>query len=212
MTKEIPLKSHLQSKQNQATRREYGSTSSSLLEQIKLDDAMAWDRTVKLYAPLVFYWCKQSGLSQEDCFEIGQELFLAIHESLGRFQRKNSGSSFRGWMRTIVMRKISDHYRLNSRRADFASDSLSDYHDLPEQDGPVDGQHDQEKRLLYQRAIQIIEGEFQPKHQRAFELMIIEGWRAKEVAIHLEMSVNAVYMARHHILRRLKLEFADLLD
>src|SRR5262249_56758664 len=34
------------------------ATSRSLLERVRADEAAAWDRLVRLYAPLVFQWCR----------------------------------------------------------------------------------------------------------------------------------------------------------
>lgn len=188
----------------------FGSTSSTLLEAIVHEDGFAWRRLVRLYAPLVLYWCQRSGLSKEDSFEIGQESFLAIHRSLESFQTDHPDRTFRGWVRVITKRKIADHFRKVSRRLPGESHQFDDMNFLPEAHDPEEV--GDEKRLLYQRAMQIIEGEFQSKHQQAFLLLVIEGWRAKDVALRLDMTTNAVYLARHHILRRLKLEFSSLLD
>lgn len=192
--------------------RDNGSTSSTLLELVMHHDEAAWCRLVKLYAPLVYYWCRHAGLSEADCSEVGQEAFLAIHASLGQFEIQRKGRTFRGWMRTITQRRIADHFRTVAKRLPGETIQREGIEKLDDDTALVDTGASDEKRLLYHRAMQIVEGEFQPKHQEAFVLMIIEGWKAKDVAYKLGMTVNAVYLARHHILKRLKTEFAGLLE
>jgi len=47
---------------------------------------------------------------------------------------------------------------------------------------------------------------------RAFRRVVMEEADVKEVAQELEVSVNVVYLARSRILRRLREEFADLIE
>ena len=39
-----------------------GSTSSSLLDRVKVRDEAAWQRLVRVYGPLVLYWCRCAGI------------------------------------------------------------------------------------------------------------------------------------------------------
>ena len=54
------------------------STSRSLLDKLRADDAAAWERLVSLYAPLVLYWCRRLGLQETDAADVFQEVFLAV--------------------------------------------------------------------------------------------------------------------------------------
>src|SRR5690348_11490311 len=42
------------------------ATSRTLLEQLRADDAAAWDRLVALYAPLVYQWCRRWDLPEQE--------------------------------------------------------------------------------------------------------------------------------------------------
>ena len=48
------------------------STHASLLQRARGRDALAWERVVALYGPLVLSWCRSSGLRDADAAEIGR--------------------------------------------------------------------------------------------------------------------------------------------
>jgi RNA polymerase sigma-70 factor (ECF subfamily) len=58
-----------------------------LLEAVKARDEVAWRRPVDLYGPLVFHWCRQSGLRQEDRADVFQEVFRTLVEKIDVFCR-----------------------------------------------------------------------------------------------------------------------------
>ena len=62
------------------------STSTSLLRRVKAQDQQAWRQLVDLYGPLVYTWCRQSGLREEDAADIGQEVFSAVSIHLSGFR------------------------------------------------------------------------------------------------------------------------------
>lgn len=191
-------------------RGEVGSTCLSLIDQAQTGCNDAWKQIVAIYARLLLYWCRQEGVAKSDLHEVTQEAFLSIHKSLGRYDK--SKGSFRGWARRIAKRRAADYFR--GQRKDVCtaaggSTACQIVHNLQNPD-PISVS--KEKRLLYQQALELIQCEFQEKHQTAFKLMVLEGWKANEVAANLGMTENAVYMARHHILKRLKSAFAGALD
>ena len=85
-------------------------TSQSLIIRAKQRDKAAWDRLVKLYSPLVYFWCKGSGLDSVDIHDVFQDVFHSVSLNLEKFRPRKSGS-FRGWLRTITRNKIADHFR-----------------------------------------------------------------------------------------------------
>ena len=93
------------------------STSTSLLERVKAQDPKAWKRLVALYGPLVYDWCRQSGLHGEDAADIGQEVFGSVAAKVAEFRRDRPGDSFRGWLWTITRNKIRDPFRQQQGRA-----------------------------------------------------------------------------------------------
>ena len=85
-------------------------TSQSLIVRVKADDPEAWERLVKLYSPLVYYWCQESGLPTADLNDIFQDVFHTLARNINKFRPVKNGS-FRGWLRTLTRNKVSDYFR-----------------------------------------------------------------------------------------------------
>ncbi len=192
----------------------HGEPSSSRLVLARKGDARAWDRLVRLTSPLVHRWCRRSGVPDADIPDVGQEVYGAVVGRLGAFRRDRPGDSFRAWLRAITRHKLCDYWR--RRKA----------HLLEEEEGtaaweewPAEGESDEtaeelaeERRLLYQRAVELIQVEFEEKTWQAFWRVEVEEQSPAEVAAGLGVSVNAVYLARSRVRKRLREEFAGLLD
>jgi len=99
------------------------ATSSSLLERIKTHDPEGWRRFSSLYGPLVYDWARQRKLQAEDASDITQEVFRAVANHIGTFRRDREGDSFRGWLWTITLNKIHDHYRAAAARPEAVGGS-----------------------------------------------------------------------------------------
>ncbi len=68
------------------------------------------------------------------------------------------------------------------------------------------------RRYLVRRALEIIQVEFQPSTWRACWECVVEGQPAAKVADKLGLSVDAVYIAKSRVIKRLRQELAGLVD
>lgn len=189
-------------------------TSRSLLERVKADDPVAWDRLVTLYAPLVFQWCRRWDLQDQDVADICQEVFQAVVAHIGTFRKERKGDTFRGWLRTIARNKLHDHFRRlgPAGRGAGGTDAQRRFAQLP---APQPEEEDQttaeEERGLFYRALELVQAEFEVRTWQAFWRTAIEGQRAKDVAADLGMSPGAVRVAKSRVLHRLREELGDCL-
>lgn len=189
--------------------------SSSLLARVRARDQAAWERLVNLYSPLVYRWCKQCGLQAADAADIGQQVFLAVARKVGDFRRDRAGDSFRGWLRAIAMNRLHDHRRTVAKDKIEGGDALDG---LALLDADASGasetksQREEEESLLFRRAMDLMRTEFEEKTWQAFWQVIVDGRRPADVGRDLGMTANAVYLARGRVMRRLREEFADLID
>ncbi len=182
-------------------------TSSSLLLQAKASNQAAWDRLVSLYSPLIYRWCRRAGLQPADAADVGQEVFRAVARKLNDFRRTGPGDTFRGWLRTITQNKIRDHARI--RLVPLMQDKWLDAQRTPEREsaGEVEQQEEvRDSHVLLWRAVELIRSEFEPVTWRAFWLVSVEARLPRDVAADLCVSVNAVYLAKSRVLRRLREE------
>ena len=54
------------------------STSRSLLMQLKNGQPAAWERLTALYAPLVYRWCREMRLAEQDMPDVFQQVFQSV--------------------------------------------------------------------------------------------------------------------------------------
>jgi RNA polymerase sigma-70 factor (ECF subfamily) len=188
--------------------------SSSLLLRVQAQEQAAWVRLVHLYSPVVYQWCRHAGLQEADALDVGQEIFEAVWRNIRNFRRDRPGDSFRAWLRTIAHHKIVDHHRQRDvlRVEGYSAEPTRVYERPDEQRSDVDEADGKETRFLCRRALALIRSEFEDKSWQAFEAVVMNDQKPAEVAAALHMSVNAVYLARSRILKRLREEFADLMD
>jgi RNA polymerase sigma-70 factor (ECF subfamily) len=187
-------------------------TSLSLLQRARLRDEPSWYRLVSLYGPLVEYWCRRGGVRSEDVGDLAQEVFLAVAEGLGTFERFGPGS-FRAWVRGITRNKLLDHYRRAGRQvaAVGGSTALERLGEIPDPVPGSDADAD-EVSVLYRRAMDLIRGEFEERTWQAFWLSAVEQRDAPAVAAELNMSPVAVRIAKSRVLARLRAEAGELID
>lgn len=189
--------------------------SSSLLSQVRSLDPVAWQRLVHVYGPLIFRWCLAEGLRADDAADVGQEVFRAVAERVPLFRRELPSDTFMGWLRVITKHKIVDFRRRGSQfpvvvgGSDFAQ-SLAE---IPERGGSDGGEgsplHSPDHGLVYRRALQLLQQEFQPKTWKAFWATAVEGRPTRDVALDLELSEMAVRQAKSRVLRRLRSVFSQ---
>ena len=194
--------------------RSDNSVASSILERAKLGDQDAFQSISKLYSGLVYYWCREQGLKPEDAEDVGQQVFVAVSRNLKTFRRERAEDSFRAWLRIITKAKIADHYRKTMNR-EVSIGGEEQWKDLAASEQNDEENAEDIRRdtaMLYQRAMRFIQGEFAEKNVTAFLMLVVDGLSAKDVSEKLSMSVNEVYLAKSRILKRLHIEFADLID
>ena len=73
-----------------------GSVSSTLLERLKARRPEAWQRLVDLYGPVVYRWCRWSGVGAGDVPDVVQEVFTAIATHICGFPPPAAGRQFYG--------------------------------------------------------------------------------------------------------------------
>ena len=189
------------------------STHPSLLQRARSRDAIAWERMVALYGPLVLSWCRGLGLRDADAADVFQDVFQAVAVHLSGFHHGRSGGTFRGWLRTITRNKVHDHYRRREREpAGVGGSEARRVFDQLAGALPPDAPEEvtAEAELLH-RALAMIREEFEPRTWSAFWQTAVEGRLVADVAADLAMTPGAVRVAKSRVLHRLRTDLGDLL-
>jgi RNA polymerase sigma-70 factor (ECF subfamily) len=188
------------------------STSRSLLARLWANDSDAWERVVALYAPLVWHWCRRLNLPEQDMADIFQEVFQSVAVHIHTFRKDRPGDTFRGWLRAITRNKVYDYFRLR-RQEPQAVGGTAQYWlgQLPEAImGDDEPATNPEYQLLFRRALDLIQSQFEERTWQAFWRVVVDGRTSREVAEELKMTQGAVRVAKCRVLHRLRQELGDL--
>jgi RNA polymerase sigma-70 factor, ECF subfamily len=188
----------------------FQSTSSSLIMRVQAREEDAWRQFSELYAPLVYHWCRKSGLSAEDAADAVQEIFHSLISGITSYHRMENGA-FRGWLFTVTRNKLTDIAR--SRRFTFAEGG-TDFHRQMQQ---VTDPASLESSLstipalgpVVHRALAIAKAEFEARTWRVFWLTTVEGKTPHEAAEELGLTANAARQAKYRVLSRLRQLLCD---
>src|SRR5262249_42610948 len=191
-------------------------TSPSLLERLRSGtDADAWRRLVDVYTPLLHCWLRRCSVQPTDADDIVQEVLGTLVRELPAFRYDPERGSFRAWLRTIFAHRLQAFFRARQARPQPAGGSegghmleqLADPHsDLSRL---WDQEHDPH---VARRLLAAIQPDFEPTTWLAFQRTTLEGIQPAVVAAELGVTVNAVFIAKSRVLRRLRREMKGLVE
>jgi len=189
-------------------------TSLTLLERLQANEADAWERLVRLYRPLVAYWCGRWNVTGADADDVIQELFQTAAVKLPELRRDRPGDTFRGWLRGITRNLLLAHARRTARqpRGAGGTEAALRMREVVEPEPPDDPDPASEVNELYRQALEQVRGEFEERTWRAFVRTAVDGRNAAEAAAELGLSAAAVRQAKSRVLRRLREELGELID
>jgi RNA polymerase sigma factor (sigma-70 family) len=182
-------------------------TRASLLVRLRDPrDGAAWTEFVDLYAPLVYGYARRRGLQDADAADLCQDVLGAVAGAVGRLEYDPQRGSFRGWLFTVVRRRLSNRRRAQRGRPHGGGDADT-RRLLEECPAPAGAEADWEaewQRRLFAWACGQVRRDVAEVTWQAFWRTYIDGQPSKQVAADLGQSVAAVYLARSRVLARLR--------
>ncbi len=194
---------------------ESSSVSSTLLDQLRCGRSEAWERFVRLYSPVVYRWCRRSGLSADDSADVLQEVLSAVMLHLSDFHRDKPQDSFNAWLAAITKNKVHDLNRRRRGKAEArggttAQLQLAEVPQPPELSEESIRPDADSAAWLSRRSLDLIRNEFENRTWEAFWRVTIQDQPSSRVAEDLKMTVPAVYTAKSRVLRRLRQVMREL--
>jgi RNA polymerase sigma-70 factor (ECF subfamily) len=186
-------------------------TPTSLLERLREPfEPKAWERFVSLYTPLIFTWGRQVGLQEQDAADLVQDVFVKLVQVLPTFIYDSHKGGFRRWLRTVTLNTWRDHRKRRSDRPLPGNEAALTQVAAPNE---REAFWETEFRLhLVNRAMALMQADFQPSTWKAFWEQVVVGRPAKEVAAELKMSTGAAYAAKFRVVDRLRQDLAGMLQ
>lgn len=184
-------------------------TSISILERIRdSNDHDAWRTVVDLYTPVIHTWLTSAGLQPADRDDLTQRVFEVLVRQLPAFEHSGRTGAFRAWLRGIVVNFLKEHWR--DRPSPATESVLAELVDPSARLSKVwERQHD---RHVYRGLAAIVQREVTETTWQAFHRTTLEDQPARQVAVELGISVNAVLIARSRVLTRLRKLAGEMLD
>jgi len=198
--------------------QQFGMTATpiSLLDRLKVAEpgALEWSRFEEMYSPLLRAWLARVPNLDDEASDVLQDVFCVLIRELPRFDRRREGS-FRAWLRRIAVNRTRALLKKRQRQpfgsaVDAANGFLGSLED-PSSDlsGQWNREHD---RHVFRQLLTAIEADFSPVTLAAFQQCGICGLPAAEVAAELNISENAVLLAKSRVLKRLRDEAVGMID
>ncbi len=191
-------------------------TSVSLLNRLQTSpESETWNRLVDLYAPLIRAWLRRYDVQESDADDLVQEVLLSVSKDLSKFTHGGQSGAFRSWLRAILVNRLRNFWKARNRLPEATGES-GWVRKLAELENPTselsqlwNEEHDQS---VLKRLLKVVEPHFAPTTWRAFCQVAFEGANPRDVAAELQISLNAVAIAKSRVLNRLRQEAEGLVD
>ena len=192
-------------------------TPASIFLRLKQSDPapreLAWQQFYSRYAPLIAGYARRRGATAQQADEVVQDVMSGFFAASPRFVYDPSRGRFRSYLRTCASRAVSQIHGAQLRAQDVPADEVAD---------EVVDERDEElwQRLWQQdvlrRAIEIVR-EHYASHGKlhtfeAFELNVVKGLPAPDVARQLDVSVQSVHTAKNRVTEKIRAVRATLHD
>ena len=191
-------------------------TSRSLVQRVQSSSEQeSWDQLASIYTPLLQRWLQQYELQSNDADDLIQDVLSVVAREVKSFDHNGRRGAFRSWLKTILINRLRNFWRSRNYRPVVGGGSDYQLH-LEQLEDPAsavsavwDREHDQ---MVLARLRAMIKPRFSEKTYAAFRRQVMDGLSAAEVAEELDMSVNAVLIAKSRVLKELRHEGQGLLE
>lgn len=195
------------------------ATRASLLWRLKgCEDEASWQEFYDLYRDLIFRFALKAGLSESEAEEVVQETVIGVARKLPEFRYEPAKCSFKTWLLNQTVWRIKDQFRKRPPDAIRAALPMHDDARTATVERIADGS-DEKLAILWEKdwqhavlgaALQRVKRFANLKDCQIFDLHILRGVEAGEVARSLAVSVARVYLAKHRIGKLVQIEVTAL--
>jgi RNA polymerase sigma-70 factor (ECF subfamily) len=176
----------------------------------------AWRRLDFLYRPLIHRWLLRGDQTLgEEAEDVIQEVMQGLVKELPRFRHNRRKGAFRSYLRQMTLHRLQAFWRSRGKRPLLLQEGSADSQLMQLEDSASDLSRlwDEEHNQHVMRGLlELLKPEFNPTVWKAFTRQVFDGANPAEVAAELEIKLEAVYLAKSRILKRLRQEGQGLLD
>ena len=184
------------------------TTSTALLEGLKdAANQTVWAEYVGRYRPLLVAWCRRVGLPHSDAEDVAQDALLEFAASYRAGRYDPDRGRLRGWLYGIAHNTLRRWRHYKGRRAmplaaaGGGSDALAQ---VADEDRLGALWEEEWRRAILRRCLEDVAQDVAAQTMAAFQLFACQGLPAASVAARLGITENAVFIAKHRVLRRMR--------
>ena len=201
----------------------------SLLRRLKnWEDQTSWEQFFNTYQKLIYESALKAGLNDSEAQDVVQETVVTVAKKIREFEADPKRGSFKSWLLQTVHWRISDQFRkrlkspgetslAESRKGKlrFGQDDGSQtsvMHRLPDPASlDIDAIWEESwRKNLADTALATLKTQVDPHKFQMFDLHVLRGQRARQVAERLGVKTGQVYLASYWVSRVLKKEIKRL--
>lgn len=192
------------------------STRTSLLRELRESASHdAWVEFSDLYGSMIESWLRRQSVPQHDIEDVKQDVMIAVCSELKKFEHNGRVGAFRQWLRRITMNRMRRLWEKRKKQAggqdtlklSVIADQLAD--SSARLSVEFERQHD---ACLIEYLLSKLESRFGSKTLQAFRRLVLLEHSSRDVARDLGMSIGAVRVAQHRVLRSLRQLGQGMLD
>jgi RNA polymerase sigma-70 factor (ECF subfamily) len=193
------------------------ATRASLLQRLKdCDDQAGWQEFYALYRDLIYSFALKGGLTPTEAEEVVQETVIGVARKLPEFRYDPAKCSFKTWLLNQTVWRIKDQFRKRPPQgttanlmADDTSRTATAERIPDNSEGRLAALWERDwQQAVLEAALQRVKRVANLKDCQIFDLHVLRGLTARQVAISLGVNAARVYLAKHRIGRLIKREVA----
>ncbi len=183
-------------------------TTTTILQRLRnFDDHDVWGRFVERFRAPVRAFVGRVGVDQRQVEDVAQEILAIVAQSIRDGKYDPSKGRLSSWLFGVAYRQAANAVRKNAidrRRVDGRGDHTSFWQGVPAE-SEASSQWDVEwERARLETCLTQVRGEVTERTMQAFELVVRGGKSPDDAAAKLGMTRDAVYVAKHRVLKRLR--------
>lgn len=181
-------------------------TTTLLLERLRDPGAPVWEQFVNRFRGPLVNFARQMGLTEDAAEDVAQNTMLTFVSRFqsGAYDREKGRLS--SWLFGIAyMESLTARRKLNRQelQAPRQNGDHSFWAAVPDESDARRTWDEQWQRHIVQECLTTVRMEVAPATYRAFELLVLKNKQAADVATELGVSRNAVFIAKHRVLKRM---------
>ncbi len=187
-------------------------TRESLLSRLKnWNDQEGWQEFVQIYRPLIRDSARQAGLTPPEAEDVTQETLVTVAKTIKEFKYDRKRCTFKTWLRGLTQKRIADCFRKRARERELPADGTSATAVIDRVPDPRSFDLDsvweeQWRQKLYAAAVHRVKRCANTEQYQMFDLYVVKGLSAGEVAKTFGTNIAQVYLAKHRISKLIKKE------